>query len=205
MNNERIMIVQLSGNIVSKSATEIVMDCMGVGYGVMVSVNTSEKMPEPGNKAKLLTMLIPREDAVQLFGFYEDSERDAFKMLISISGVGPKIALGILSSLKVEELKEYILTGNLHALTKLPGIGKKTAERLHLELKDKIKKLITGDLSIFEPSLDLVRQEALAALMTLGYSRPIAEKAIRKVMAENSAADLTAEDFIKLSLKFAMK
>jgi Holliday junction DNA helicase RuvA len=199
------MIVQLSGEIVSKTATDVIIDCNGVGYGVMISVNTSEQLPDQGSKAKLLTMLIPREDAMQLFGFYDNSERDAFKMLISISGVGPKIALGILSSLKVGELKEYILTGNLHALTKLPGIGKKTAERLHLELKDKISKLNTGDLTIFEPSLDLVRQEALSALITLGYSRPIAEKAIRKVISDSSLKDLSAEDLIKLSLKFAMK
>ncbi len=199
------MIVQLSGEIVSKSATEIVMDCNGVGYGIMVSVNTSEKMPEPANKAKLLTILIPREDSMQLFGFYENSERDAFRMLISISGVGPKIALGILSSLKVEELREYILTGNLHALTKLPGIGKKTAERLHLELKDKINKISAGDFEPIETSINLVRQEALSALITLGYSRPIAEKAIRKVMSDSKGEQLSAEDFIKLSLKFAMK
>jgi len=199
------MIVQLSGEVVSKTATDIIIDCHGVGYGVMISVNTSELLPEEGKKAKLLTMLIPREDAMQLFGFHDKSEREAFKMLISISGIGPKIALGILSSLKVAELREYILTGNLHALTKLPGIGKKTAERLHLELKDKISKISTGDMSVFEPTLDLVRQEALSALITLGYSRIVAEKAIRKVISESTAKELSAEDFIKLSLKFAMK
>lgn len=199
------MIVQLNGIVRDKSATDVIIDCNGVGYGAMISVNTSEKLPEPGNKAEILTMLIPREDALQLFGFHDEAERNTFKMLISISGVGPKIALGILSSLSVEELKEYILTGNLPALTKLPGIGKKTAERLHLELKDKINKISTGETETFEASLNLIRQEALAALVTLGYSRTIAEKSIRKVISENSAESMSAETLIKESLKYAMK
>ena len=199
------MIVQLSGIIVSKSPTEIVIECNGVGYGVMVSVNTSEKIPLTGNKATLLTKLIPRDDALQLFGFHDQAEREAFVMLISISGIGPKIALGILSSLTVPELREYILTGNLHALTKLPGIGKKTAERLHLELKDKISKISTSDGDSFDTSLNLVRQETFAALMTLGYSRAIAEKSIRKVFSEKASKQMNSEELIKQSLKYAMK
>lgn len=199
------MIAQLNGKIAYKSATDIIIDCNGVGYGVMVSVNTSEKIADVGKDAKILTMLIPREDAIQLFGFYEEQERDAFKMLISISGVGPKIALGILSSLSVEELREYILTGNLHALTKLPGIGKKTAERLHLELKDRINKISTGDTASFDSSINFVRQEAMAALITLGYSRSVAEKSIRKVISESSGKSVNAEELIKDSLKYAMK
>lgn len=198
------MIAQLYGKLVCKSSTEAVVDCGGVGYLVNVSIATSDKLPEVGADVKLQTLLIPREDALNLYGFWCDAERDAFKMLISISGIGPKMALGTLSSVSLEELQVYILSGNFHALQKLPGIGKKTAERLVLELKDKITKLNIPGKPDISKSLNLVAQEGIAALITLGYSRAIAEKAVRRTVSELDGSTVTAEELIKLSLRYAM-
>lgn len=199
------MIAQLRGILAQKTTTEAIIDCNGVGYSAMISVNTSGSLPEVGEEVKLITILVHREDSMQLFGFIDESERDAFKMITSISGIGPKIAMGILSSVSVSELQEYIIAGNLPALKKLPGIGKKTAERLILELKDKIGKL--GDAIPAEGgvSQNLVKQEALAALVTLGYSAAIAERAIKKVISEDPSAAKNAEELIRKSLSFAMK
>ena len=198
------MIAQLNGKLVFKSSTQAIIDCGGVGYSAFISVNTSEKLPEINNDVLLHTLLIPREDSLNLYGFIDKIEREAFKILISISGVGPKIALGILSSLSVADLQQYILQGNLHALTKLPGIGKKTAERLLLELKDKITKLGELDTSSIGIEHNLLKQEALSALLTLGYSRAIADKSIRKAYDEIKSDNLTAEMLIKVSLKYAI-
>jgi holliday junction DNA helicase RuvA len=198
------MIAQLNGTIISKTSTEVVVDCGGVGYLVFISVITSEHLPEISEKARIFTLLIPREDALQLFGFWSESEREAFKLLTSISGIGPKIALGILSSVSIKELQEYIFTGNIIALTKLPGIGKKTAERIILELRDRISKL--GEIvEIGETgSQNLIKQEAMSALITLGYNRLIAEKSVRRVIEENSGRVISAEEIIRKALKYAM-
>ena len=197
------MIAQLNGSLLSKNSTEVVVDCGGVGYIANISVNTSERLPEIGEQVKIYTLLIPREDALQLYGFWNEAEREAFKILISVSGVGPKIALGILSSVTVEELQKYILSNNLNALQKLPGIGKKTAERLALELRDKVLKLGIYDTSGLEAVPSTIAQEALSALLTLGYSRLIADKAIRLALAEKDG-EINAEMLIKKSLKYAM-
>jgi Holliday junction DNA helicase RuvA len=197
------MIAQLKGKLAFKSSTEIVVDCGGVGFSCMVSVNTSESLPAVGNDVLVLTLLIPREDAILLYGFKDENEREAFKLLISVSGIGGKIALGILSSVTVAELQQFVLSGNINSLTKMPGIGRKTAERLVLELKDKIIKLGVVDTSVVGMAQSLVRQEAMAALMTLGYSQLIADKAVKKAMAD-SDQELSAEQLIKISLKFAM-
>lgn len=199
-----IMIAQLNGKLVFKNSTQAVIDCGGVGYLCLISVNTSEQLPDINNNVLLHTLLIPREDSLNLYGFIDKTEREAFKILISISGVGPKVALAILSSLTVEELQQYILQGNLHALIKLPGIGKKTAERLLLELKDKITKLGDFDSTSMAIGHNLLKQEALSALLTLGYSRAAADKSIRKAYDEIKGDNLTAEMLIKVSLKYAM-
>ncbi len=198
------MIAQLRGKLVHKGSTEVIIDCGGVGYAASVSVNTSSLLPDEGSEARIYTILIPREDALTLYGFAEEPERDAFRLIISVSGIGPKIALGILSSLTVAELQEYLVTNNLHALQKLPGIGKKTAERLHVELKDKISKLGIVKYKDETPVHSLIRQEAVAALVTLGYSPAIADKAVRKAAEEDAAALGNAELLIRKSLKYAM-
>jgi holliday junction DNA helicase RuvA len=197
------MIGHLNGILSEKSGTELIIDCNGVGYQVYSSVNTTERLPEEGEEIKLYCLLISREDSTNLYGFGTKSEREAFKLLISISGIGPKVALSILSSLTVEELQQNIVEGNTLALRKMPGIGNKTAERLILELKDKILKISSFEKSGYGQTQNLIRQEALSALNTLGYSRAVADKAIIKAFEESADKNLTAEQLIKLSLKFA--
>lgn len=198
------MIAQINGKLIAKNSTEVVVDCGGVGYLVFVSVVTSERLPDAGSNAMLYTLLIPREDALQLYGFWCEAEREAFKMLISISGVGPKIALGALSSVSLEELQVYVLSGNYHALQKLPGIGKKTAERLVLELKDKIAKLNIPGKPDISKSTSLIAQESISALITLGYTRLVAEKAVKRAISDSESKSLTVEQIIKIALKYAL-
>ena len=198
------MIAILRGILIYKSTTDVIIDCGGVGYSVSISINTGEKLPEIGSEVKIFTLLIPREDSLNLYGFYEETEREAFKMLTSVSGVGAKIAMGILSSLPVESLQEYIFTGNLPALQKLPGIGKKTAERIVVELKDRIFKLGTFEKFKVAGTSNVVRQEAIAALVTLGYNQQVADKAVKKAIEESAEKELTTDVIIRKSLKFAM-
>ena len=200
------MIAYLKGNLHSKNSSELILNCSGVGYLVFTSMNTFEKLPEIGQLVELNTLLIPREDAMQLYGFIEISELDMFKLLISINGVGPKSALGILSSISPEVFREYIMANNLRQLQKLPGIGKKTAERLVLELRDKIEKLNINSSGHIHIGSSIHSEEALSALIALGYNRTIAEKAIK--LSENEIKDkpsTTIEEMIKIALKFAMK
>ncbi len=200
------MIARLNGKLISKSSTDAIIDCGGVGYNALITVNTSEQLPEIGADVTLQTLLIAREDSLNFFGFIDETEKEAFKTLISISGIGPKMALGILSSVQVGELIKHILEGNIIALKKLPGIGKKTAERLHYELKDKITQLAEKDaLSPDKVGSALVKEEAVSALAALGYSKALAEKCVTKAIQDSKGAELTAENLIKTSLKYAMK
>jgi len=198
------MIGQLNGILLQKTSTEILIDCGGVGYLAFVSVNTSESLPAIGDNVKVITLLIPKEDSLNLYAFASEAERETFKLLISISGIGPKIALGILSSITVDDLQSIVISGNLHSLQKLPGVGKKTAERLLLELRDKITKIIPANVSDVQLKYSLIVQEALSALVTLGYSRLIADKAIKSALNDLSTDKLTAEQLIKSALKHAM-
>jgi holliday junction DNA helicase RuvA len=200
----KIMIASLHGKLIVKSSTEIVVECGGVGYLAMASVNSTSLMPDVGNEVNVFTFQIFREDAVQLFAFFDMAEREVFKMLVSIPGVGGKTAIAILSSIKVDELQQYILSGNIPALQKLPGIGRKTAERLIVELRDKITKVeIKGAIETDKDSF-LLKEEAMSALMTLGYSRPLADKSVKLALAEAMGKELTAEALIRKALKHAM-
>ncbi len=198
------MIAQIKGKLISKSTTEAVVDCNGVGYLVNISVMTSEKLPNKGDEVMLHTILIPREDSLNLYGFRDETERSAFRHLISISGIGAKIALGILSSVSIEELQELIISRNTAGLSKLPGIGKKTAERIILELRDRIEKIGAGLVPAALSTENAVKEETLSALMTLGYPRNTAEKSIKKALADSNDSEINAENLIKKALKFAM-
>lgn len=152
--------------------------------------------------------MVVREDAIQLYGFSDDAERSVFKLLTAIPGIGPKIALGILSSISLSDLREAIAGGNLAYLQKLPGIGKKTAERILIELRDKIGSVqfAGGGETTDTPSSPVgAQQEAIAALVALGYTRPIAEKAIRQVRTDNNGASLTADALIRKALRSGIK
>ncbi len=200
------MFSYLQGKIAEKSPTELVIDVNGVGYLLNISLSTFEKLSIIQNTVKVFTYLHVREDALQLFGFATESERNMFKMLISITGIGPKMAQGILSGMNAEELKTLIQHGNIAALTSIQGIGKKTAERLVVELRDKIGKTELGtiDQSLSVPQIKM-REDALNALISLGYSRSTAEQVIRQILKETSSTEITTEEIIKYALRHSTK
>ena len=197
------MIASLTGILKSKNPTEILIDVNGVGYSVTIPLSTYERLGEVESKVTLLTHLHVREDAMQLFGFASPEERFFFKLLITVNGIGPKIAQGILSGITVSDLRQHIAQENISALTAIPGVGKKTAERLIIELRDKIGKIdfaSSGSIPLQGEDSDL-RQEALLALTSLGYNRPIAEKALRQVFTETKGEKLSLQDLIKRALR----
>jgi holliday junction DNA helicase RuvA len=198
------MIASLNGKIIFKNSTSAVVECGGVGYFVNLSVNTSDKLPAMGENVVLLTVMIMREDSVSLYGFYGENERDAFLMLTSVSGVGAKTTLGILSSITSDSLANFIINQNYPALQKLPGIGKKTAERLCFELKDKAIALLgaTSGSMVVSPNQTVIN-EAVYALTALGYNKNTAEKAVKSAQSTMSG-DLKIESLIKVALKFTM-
>ncbi len=189
----------------TKSPLELVIDCGGVGYLVAVSSVTSEKLPAAGEAATVLTMMIVREDAMQLFGFHSDAEREVFKLLISISGIGPKIAIAVLSAINIAELRDVIMRSDLLRLQKLPGVGKKTAERIIVELRDKIVS-VEGAEGSQQELLDTatkrdVRDETLAAMTTLGYPRALADKAIRQALTAEPQTVFSSEQLLRKALR----
>lgn len=199
----------LQGKLYSKNAGEVIINCSGVGYLVNTSLQTFEKLPAENEEIFLNTYLIVREDSHQLYGFISLQELELFKLLISISGVGPKVALGILSSIAPATFRDSILKGDLIQLQKLPGIGKKTAERLILELKDKLLKVdiqSNGEVQSKTIHNSSVFEEAISALISLGYNKSVAEKAVKQ--SENdfqSQTSNTVEVLIRLALRNAMK
>lgn len=198
------MISYLHGKLVYKSPTELVIDVNGVGYSVSIPLSTYAGIEQTSGDVRILTYLHVREDILQLYGFATEAERGLFRMLISISGIGPKMAQGILSGLNPTEFKEAVVTGNIAALTAISGVGKKTAERLVIELRDKLGKSEETEPSFIADSKQMkVRAEAIIALMSLGYPRQNAEKALRAVLAESTEKEFTVEDLIKRALRHA--
>ncbi|MDE3056634.1 MAG: Holliday junction branch migration protein RuvA [Bacteroidota bacterium] len=197
------MISHLKGALDRKSPTEIVVDVNGVGYAVNITLATFDKLPEIGKEIFVLTYLHVREETQQLFGFLTETEREMFRLLISVSGIGPKIAQGILSGASAETLREMIALGNISSLTSLPGIGRKTAERLVVELRDKITKLEPEMTSTGTKTQAGIRSEALLALTSLGYNRTVGEKAIRSALQELNEKEPTLEELLKQAIKAA--
>jgi holliday junction DNA helicase RuvA len=198
------MFNHLKGILHHKSPTEIVVDVNGVGYAVSIPLSTFEKLGDVGSPVLVLTHLHVREDILQLFGFATEPERDMFRLLLSVSGIGPKIAQGILSGAQPKELQSLIAQGNVGALTAIPGIGKKTAERLIVELRDRIAKIgLAQARGEIPEGGESIRAEALMALISLGYNRLAAEKAIRSALNELTAKDLTIQELLKHALKSA--
>lgn len=197
------MIASLTGILKTKTPTEVLIDVNGIGYSVTIPLSTFEKLGDIGSNVSLSTHLYVREDALQLFGFATVEERFFFKLLISVNGVGPKIAQGILSGIAVSDLKQHIARENISALTAIPGVGRKTAERLIIELRDKIGKVMAADQSSFprQDGEEELRQEALLALTSLGYNRLVAEKALRQVLTEAKGDKLSLQTLIKRALQ----
>ena len=196
------MIAQLSGKLIHKSPEYSIIDVSGVGYQVYTPFSTFYELPDIENQVTLHTYTNVREDALQLFGFLTTDEKEIFQLLIGVSGIGPKLAVNILSGITPEELKGSLLNGNLVRLTATPGIGKKTAERMVLELRDKVLKLHKEKPGVqAKPVLtsDEVLEDAISALVNLGYKRPQAEGALEKVKKDNPDSDI--EEMIRGALK----
>lgn len=200
------MIALLTGTIAHKSPDHVILDVHGVGYRVMIPFSTYYELPEEGS-ATLHIHTSVREDAIQLYGFRTRTEKSFFQLLISVSGIGPKLARDILSNIQPPQLAAALMQGDLHKLSAIPGIGKKTAERLVVELKDKAGKLDTGLPAAAEQvgrSLpeNGVLDDVTSALLNLGYK----EQQVRKVLAElDCAVDATVEGVLKQALKILMR
>ncbi len=195
------MIYRITGQLAVKSPTMLVVEVNGLSYEVNVPLSTYERVGKENSEVSLYTMLIVREEDLQLYGFATEDERKLFKLLISVSGIGPRTALGLLSSANVADIFGFIASSNLQALMSIPGIGKKTAERVVLELRDKILKLDIGIASEALDGKEEVRSGAVEALLALGYSRIQSERAIREAMKTNSSATGSVEELVRSALK----
>lgn len=191
------MITQVRGRLVEKNPTEVVVDCNGVGYLLHISLNTFSSLPADENVV-LYTHLSIREDAHTLFGFINKTEREIFKLLISVSGVGPSIARTMLSSMTSEEIQNAIASENVTLIQSVKGIGVKTAQRVIVDLKDKILKTFDID-EVSVRTSNTNKDEALSALEVLGFQRKQSDKIITAVLKENP--DASVEKIIKLALK----
>jgi len=191
------MIAHIQGKLVEKNPTEVVIDCNGVGYQVNISLHTYSLIPDL-ESIKLFTYLQIKEDSHTLFGFAEKSEREIFKMLISVSGIGASIARTMLSSLEPKQIIQAIAVGDVSTVQSIKGIGSKTAQRVILDLKDKVLKVYDLDeVSILQDNTN--KDEALSALEVLGFNRKLAEKSVEKIVKENP--DASIETIIKQALK----
>lgn len=192
------MIAWLSGRLLSKKPTNVVIDVGGVGYSLSVSLNTFYNLPEEGEDIRLHVYTSVREDAIQLFGFSETGEKDIFEKLIGVNKIGPKLAVTILSGISHPELAEAIMTEDKARLASIPGIGKKTAERVIMELKDKLedKTIVPG---YKKTPVSGVIESVVEALVSLGYKRQEAQKAAEKACSHGVETDL--ESALKESLK----
>ncbi len=197
------MISQLTGILDSIEQNSIVIDINGVGYKVYVPTSTIHRLPKTGEKIKVFTYQVIREDANDLYGFTNKEERNLFSTLLSVSGIGPKSAIGILSKIKMEDLVVAIAKGSVDLITSVPGIGLKTAQKLVIELKEKVAKAysIAGGVSMKSiPGENPLIGDATSALMALGYSAREARDAVMKAGADLSRVK-SVEEIIKLSLK----
>lgn len=207
------MIAYLSGNLLSKQANTCIIDITGVGYEVTIPLSTFYDLEEVGTNVQLRIYTHVREDALQLYGFKTARERELFLRLISVSGIGPKLGITMLSGMSADEIIASIRTNNLARLTSIPGVGKKTAERLVIELRDKIAALSSpaleeefatrGTGAGAQQSEDVVRDDALSALINLGYQKSAAEKAITSAMQEDG--DISVELILRRSLRLLAK
>ncbi len=187
------MIAHLRGTLLSKSPTQAVVECAGVGYDVSIAVSTFSALPDAGAEIALHINTQVREDAIALFGFLRREEKRLFERLITVSGVGPKLGIVILSGLPPESLTAAIRSGDHAQLVRIPGIGKKTAERIVLELKDKLDDLSSGIPAATPAAFQAgpVADDVLSALTNLGYKREAAQKAIEAAIAKYESTELT--------------
>lgn len=197
------MIGFVQGKVDAISEDNVVIDTGGIGYNVRISVKTAQELPGIGQEVRLYTYTSVREDGISLFGFLSRDSLDIFKKIITVNGIGPKGGLAVLSVMSADELKFAIISGNAQAITKAPGIGKKTAERVILDLKDKISvedTQIQKEISSYDglPQTGKAQSEAVEALTALGYSATDALHAVRQI---EHAEEMDVEAILKLALK----
>jgi holliday junction DNA helicase RuvA len=188
------MIGFIKGDLITAKPTQLLIDVNGVGYLCNISINTFEKISNQKSVSLFIHTHV-KEDSITLFGFYTESEKLMFELLISVSGVGPKIALGILSGIQIDDLKNAIIYADISRISAVPGIGKKTAERLILELKNKVDQVIEEGGTELPFSM---KNEAVMALSTLGYNNKLAEKVVREILITEPTTPL--EELIKKAL-----
>ena len=199
------MIGRITGILVERQAPELLIDVQGVGYEVQVSLTTFFELPAPGEAVVLHTHFVVREDAQQLYGFADQTERELFRHLIKVSGVGPKLALAILSGMNAPEFVRRVQANDVATLVRLPGVGKKTAERLIVEMRDRLKDFAVGSSPTpsRSPERDLSDniQEAESALVALGYKPQEAARMVNAVATEGQSS----QELIRLALKSMVK
>jgi len=198
------MISCLNGVLLEKQPTRIIVSVNGVGYEVFIPLSTYSTLPDCDQGISVLTHLSVREDAWNLYGFASEEEREMFRLLISISGIGPKVGLTVLSGIGIDNFKRAIAERDLARITSIQGVGKKTAERMIIELKDKIKITVTdesGDDNSMSVLADDGMQDSVNALIALGYKKAQAEGAIKKVLKARGDKNTSVEDIIRLSLQ----
>lgn len=197
------MITRLQGQLIEKHPTEVVVDVQGVGYAVHIPLSVFAGLPERGKPVILHTHFVVREDAQQLYGFLDREERRLFQELIKVNGVGPKLGLNILSGMEAQRFVQVIQDGDVAALVKLPGVGRKTAERLIVEMRDRLKDWLLPDAGPGLPAgaaaAGQSRQEAESALLVLGYKPAQAAQAVQAVL--KASPDLATEDIIRQALR----
>jgi Holliday junction DNA helicase RuvA len=198
------MIAFLRGTLVEALPTQVTVESQGIGYEVLIPLSSFDKLPEPGNEVKLLTHLVVREDSHTLYGFMSASERELFRLLIdTVSGIGPRTALNVLSGISVTAFRGAVANGDLKALSQITGVGKKTAERIVVELKDKVGAAGAWEASSAQRGLSPADQklnDAVLALLALGFKQLEAHDAVRKAQSTLSPA-ATVEELVRACLK----
>jgi Holliday junction DNA helicase RuvA len=198
------VITFLHGRLVETLPTQVVVDVHGTGYEVLIPLSSYDKLPQPGQELKLLTHLVVREDAHVLYGFMTVQERELFRLLINtVSGIGPKIALNVLSGISAAAFRGAVANGDIKALSQISGVGKKTAERIVVELKDKIGPAGAWEASSAQRALspeDQKTNDAVLALMSLGFKQIEAHDSVRKVQS-SLGPEATVEDLVRACLK----
>ncbi|MFH1680986.1 MAG: Holliday junction branch migration protein RuvA [Candidatus Eisenbacteria bacterium] len=191
------MIAYVDGVLAEKSAVRAVVDVGGVGFALMISLSTYEDLPREGARARLFTHPYLREETMQLFGFSTKAELDLFRLLLLVPGVGPKLALSVLSAMRPESFRRSVVEGDTATLSRIPGIGKKSAERLVVELRSRFKEPAIGEAALAAAG---VSGEARLALEALGFKTDRASRAIAKVLALREGSEPTVEELVREAL-----
>lgn len=198
----------ISGTLVEAHPESVVIDCSGIGYQIFIPLSLYEKLPSLGKPLKLFTHFVVRENVQQLYGFERGAERELFISLIALSGIGPKLGLALVGHLSLEEMQQAVAQGDVRTLTRVPGVGKRTAERLLVEMKDRLPGFFPRDIplgrevslrSSREGKVPDLKRDALNALVNLGYTQAMAQKALQEAQA-TLPQDPSLEDLIRLAL-----